>query len=81
MSQRRKHFLNEANRRAFTFEPYSVVYGFDWFSPYVDWNTFELAMGLRINARRYLNGQPVRFRLRSRSEPTLVYFVIELSLT
>jgi hypothetical protein len=77
-SQRRKHFLHKPNRTEFQFDP-DRVYGFDWFSPYINWNAFELQLGLNIKASRYLNGQPARFVVRNRDK-SKIFFVIEFHL-
>jgi hypothetical protein len=77
-SKRRSHFLQKPNRKAFTFKP-NLIYKFDWFSPYVNWNTFELSMGLKVKVEKYLNGQGVTFVGRTRDH-SRVFFVIEFRL-
>ena len=75
---RRKHFLSESNRKAYTFMP-GQRYRMDWFSPYIDWNTFEVAIGMRLKAAKYLDGQPVRFTIRDRTK-RVVICVVEFAL-
>lgn len=75
---RRKFYLNVQERSKALFRP-DMIYSFDWFSPFVDWNTFDLQMGLKLNALRYLNGQPVRFSLRTR-DSSHIFFTLEFKL-
>ncbi|KAF9109064.1 hypothetical protein BGX27_008047, partial [Mortierella sp. AM989] len=56
-TQRRKHFQTEKARKEFVFNP-SLVYGFEFFSPHIDFNTFDIRLGLSMNIRKYLKGQP-----------------------
>jgi hypothetical protein len=75
-SQRRSWFLKEEHRRAYKFHP-DTLYSFDFNNQYVDLNRFELKLGLSIDVSRYLNGQPVRYQMRSRDGST-IFFTIEL---
>ncbi|KAF9361832.1 hypothetical protein BGX26_011056 [Mortierella sp. AD094] len=65
-TQRRKYFQTEQARREFLFKP-NLVYGFEFFSPHIDFNTFDIHLGLSMNIRKYLKGQPVRYTCRSLS--------------
>ena len=75
-SQRRSWFLKEEHRQAYKFHP-DTLYSFDFNNQYVDLNRFELKLGFSIDVSRYLNGQPVRYQMRSRDGKT-VFFTIEL---
>jgi hypothetical protein len=74
-SERRKYFLDAGRRKNFLFNT-DTVYGFDWFSPFIDWNRFEIHMGLHLDASKYLNGQPVRFFARTR-DSSRIFFCVE----
>lgn len=75
-SQRRSWFLKPEHRQAYKFHP-DTLYSFDFNNQYVDLNRFELKLGFSIDVSRYLNGQPVRYQMRSRDGKT-VFFTIEL---
>ncbi len=75
-SQRRSWFLDEEHRKAYKYHP-DTLYSFDFNNQYVDLNRFELKLGFSIDVSRYLNGQPVRYQMRSRDGNT-VFFTIEL---
>ncbi|KAI7831306.1 hypothetical protein BC939DRAFT_375883, partial [Gamsiella multidivaricata] len=63
-AQRRKQFQTEEARKQFVFKP-DLVHGFEFFAPYMDFNTGNIKMALSMNILRYLNGQPVRYTCRS----------------
>ncbi|KAF9191442.1 hypothetical protein BGZ49_003547, partial [Haplosporangium sp. Z 27] len=77
-TQRRKHFQTEKARREFIFKP-DHVYGFEFFSPHIDFNTFDIRLGLSMNIRKYLKGQPVRYTCRSLSGDA-VFWVVQFDL-
>ncbi|KAF9432676.1 hypothetical protein BGZ76_010460 [Entomortierella beljakovae] len=77
-SQRRKHFQAEKERREFKFKT-DLVYGFEFFSPHFDFNTFDIRLGLSMNIRKYLNNQPVRYTCRSLSGD-VVFWVVQFEL-
>jgi len=63
---RKKWFLTEKNRMAFTFEK-GRQYEFDFFNPYLDFNEFAIKLpgfsvipGITIPVIKYWDGQPLR---------------------
>ncbi|KAF2132445.1 DUF1769-domain-containing protein [Dothidotthia symphoricarpi CBS 119687] len=61
-AQRQKFFLNEAHRKAFTFEA-GREYQCDFFNPYLDFNEFSLKIGYGLPAISIIgswDGQPLR---------------------
>lgn len=67
VQKRRKHFSesNGKHRKAFTYDP-DVVYATSFFSPFMDFNTFDLAIGpVKINVAKVFGDMPVRYTLRS----------------
>ena len=77
-AQRRKHFQSEENRKDFTFKT-DVVHGFEFFSPHMDFNTFDIRLGLSMNVRKYLAGQPVRYICRTLDGET-VFWAVQFEL-
>ncbi|KAF9977828.1 hypothetical protein BGZ73_004741 [Actinomortierella ambigua] len=77
-TQRRKYFQNEANRDAFVFKPENV-HAFEFFSPHMDFNTFDIRLGLSMNIRKYLNDQPVRYTCRTLDGST-VFWAVQFEL-
>lgn len=62
-AQRQKFFLNEAHRKAFTFEA-GREYQCDFFNPYLDFNEFSLKIGYGLPAISIIghwDGQPLRY--------------------
>ncbi|KAF9578544.1 hypothetical protein BGW38_005598 [Lunasporangiospora selenospora] len=76
--QRRKHFQSEEHRREFVFNP-ELVHGFEFFSPHMDFNTFDIRLGLSMNIRKYLRGQPVRYTCRTLDGST-VFWAVQFEL-
>ncbi|KAI9143834.1 hypothetical protein BKA69DRAFT_1173365 [Paraphysoderma sedebokerense] len=77
-ASRKKHFSKPENRSSYTFTT-DNLYTFDYFDHRIDFNTLDVDMGMcKINARRHLNDQPLRFVLRSKDKST-TFFVVELS--
>ncbi|KAG0206487.1 hypothetical protein BGX28_002070 [Mortierella sp. GBA30] len=76
--QRRKHFQTEEARKQFVFKP-DLVHGFEFFSPHMDFNTFDIRMGLSMNIRKYLLGQPVRYICRTLDGST-VFWAVQFEL-
>ncbi|KAF9291236.1 hypothetical protein BGZ68_004756 [Mortierella alpina] len=76
--QRRKHFQTEEARKQFTFKP-ELVHGFEFFSPHMDFNTFDIRMGLSMNIRKYLLDQPVRYTCRTLDGST-VFWAVQFEL-
>ncbi|KAG0237430.1 hypothetical protein BGW42_001006 [Actinomortierella wolfii] len=77
-AQRRKYFQSEDNRDAFVFKP-EYVHGFEFFSPHMDFNTFDIRLGLSMNIRKYLNDQPVRYTCRTLDGST-VFWAVQFEL-
>ncbi|KAF9933966.1 hypothetical protein FBU30_003910 [Linnemannia zychae] len=77
-SQRRKHFLTEEARQKFIFRT-DLVYGFEFFSPHMDFNTFDIRIGLSMNIVKYLCGQPVRYTCRTLSGD-VVFWAVQFEL-
>ncbi|KAF9181923.1 hypothetical protein BGZ51_003037 [Haplosporangium sp. Z 767] len=77
-SQRRKHFQTEQNRKDFVYKT-DLVHGFEFFSPHMDFNTFDIRLGLSMNIRKYLAGQPVRYSCRTLDGET-VFWVVQFEL-
>ncbi|KAG0337878.1 hypothetical protein BG004_007455 [Podila humilis] len=76
--QRRKHFQTEENRKEFKYQT-DLVYGYEFFSPHMDFNTFDIRMGLSMNVRKYLAGQPVRYVCRTLDGKT-VFWAVQFEL-
>ncbi|KAF9397454.1 hypothetical protein BGZ94_006290, partial [Podila epigama] len=77
-AQRRKYFQSEENRKAFQYKT-DLVYGYEFFSPHMDFNTFDIRMGLSMNVRKYLAGQPVRYVCRTLDGET-IFWAIQFEL-
>lgn len=77
-SNRRSYFLDQAHRKRFVFHP-DTLYSFDFFSPYVDLNRFQLKLGISIDVSYYLQGQPVRYQCRT-MDGLATFFSFELGL-
>ncbi|KAF9539512.1 hypothetical protein EC957_005349 [Mortierella hygrophila] len=77
-AQRRKYFQTEAARKQFVFKT-DLVHGFEFYSPHMDFNTFDIHMGLSMNIRKYLAGQPVRYTCRTLSGD-VVFWAVQFEL-
>jgi hypothetical protein len=67
-TQRRKHFLDEQNRKDFIFEK-GRCYAFDFHNGYIDWKNYALKLpGFSFGVLKYINDRThtTRFVLRSR---------------
>ncbi|THW26474.1 hypothetical protein D6D02_04286 [Aureobasidium pullulans] len=67
-SQRRKHFLDEHNRKDFVFEK-GRCYAFDFHNGYIDWKNYALKLpGFSFGVLKYINDRThtTRFVLKSR---------------
>lgn len=67
-SQRRKHFLDEQNRKSFVFEK-GRCYAFDFHNGYIDWKNYALKLpGFSFGVLKYINDRThtTRFVLKSR---------------
>ncbi|KAK6003789.1 hypothetical protein QM012_009560 [Aureobasidium pullulans] len=67
-SQRRKHFLDEQNRKGFVFEK-GRCYAFDFHNGYIDWKNYALKLpGFSFGVLKYINDRThtTRFVLKSR---------------
>jgi hypothetical protein len=77
-TQRRSWFLNPDHRKSYLFRP-DTLYTFDFNNQYVDLNKMQLKLGITFDVSYYLNGQPVRYQMRSR-DGSIIFFTIELGL-
>ncbi|KAF9924168.1 hypothetical protein FBU30_005810 [Linnemannia zychae] len=77
-AQRRKHFQSEQNRKDFKFKT-DIVHAFEFFSPHMDFNTFDIRLGLSMNVRKYLCDQPVRYICRTLDGET-VFWAVQFEL-
>ncbi|KAG0220632.1 hypothetical protein B0O80DRAFT_446227 [Mortierella sp. GBAus27b] len=73
-SHRRSYFQSEETRHRFVFKP-ELVHGFEFFSPYMNFNTGDIKLVLSLNIRKYLNGQPVRYTCRTLDGSTVFWAV------
>ena len=78
---RKKHFLTEANREAFTFEA-GRLYQSDFGNPYLDFNDFSLKLpGFSLNVIKYVDEKSHELRYVLKNKKTdEVYAVILFSL-
>ena len=77
-TQRRSWFLNPEHRKSYKFRP-DTLYSFDFNNQYVDLTKMQLKLGITFDVSYYLNGQPVRYQMRSR-DGSVIFFTIELGL-
>lgn len=77
-SQRRSWFLDPNHRKTYKFRP-DTLYSFDFNNQYVDLNKMHLKLGITFDVSYYLNGQPVRYQMKSR-DGTVTFMTIELGL-
>ncbi|KAI8622407.1 hypothetical protein BC830DRAFT_1057231 [Chytriomyces sp. MP71] len=54
---RRKHFQRKRNREAVKMSP-DFVYAMESYTPHIDFNSFDVNMGLSINMMKYTDNQP-----------------------
>ncbi|KAJ3115840.1 hypothetical protein HDU96_011028 [Phlyctochytrium bullatum] len=78
IAERRKWFNKKDNRLATTFSP-DYVYNLEIFAPFIDFNTFDLTLGINVNLLRYLSDQPIRLICKSHSK-NVPFYVIEFLL-
>ncbi|KAI8803240.1 hypothetical protein BJ742DRAFT_908783 [Cladochytrium replicatum] len=78
VSDRRKFFGRAKNHDLVVFKPENI-YNFEIFAPFMDFNTFDLSLGVNINALRYLNDQPITMIMKSKSK-NIPFFVMEFAL-
>ncbi|KAI8849611.1 hypothetical protein BC829DRAFT_361868 [Chytridium lagenaria] len=78
IAERRKWFNKKDNRLATSFTP-DNVYNLEIFAPFIDFNTFDLTLGINVNLLRYLNEQPIRLICKSHSK-NVPFYVIEFLL-
>lgn len=79
---RRQYFLDVGRRDSFVFSP-ECVYGFEFYAPFMDFNTFHLKMGLSFDVAKHLGRQPVRYTCRTKpqgGEGNQVAFVVQFEL-
>ncbi|KAI9706502.1 MAG: hypothetical protein M1836_003508 [Candelina mexicana] len=76
---RKKWFLDEEKRKAFTLEE-KRIYKTDFFNPYLDFNEFALKLpGFHLPIMKYWDGQPLRYVLKNRTTGD-VYLVVLFTL-
>ncbi|KAI9595945.1 hypothetical protein BDF19DRAFT_421958 [Syncephalis fuscata] len=75
--QRRKHFHQEVERKNFELAP-ECVYSCEFFSDQLDPWRMNLKLGISLDVASTLGDQPLRFILRSRTNPEVVFFVVQL---
>ncbi|KAJ3232220.1 hypothetical protein HDU78_007242 [Chytriomyces hyalinus] len=70
---RRKYFQKKVNREAVTLTT-DKVYSFEVYSPFVDFNTFDLMMGMTFNMLKYTHNQPhtIIFKSGSKNVPLAI---------
>ncbi|KAJ3102202.1 hypothetical protein HDU97_000699 [Phlyctochytrium planicorne] len=78
IAERRKWFNKKDNRLTTTFSP-DYVYNLEIFAPFIDFNTFDLTLGINVNLLRYLQDQPIRLICKSHSK-NIPFYVIEFLL-
>mmetsp|Transcript_5958 Transcript_5958/g.15124 ORF Transcript_5958/g.15124 Transcript_5958/m.15124 type:complete len:313 (+) Transcript_5958:297-1235(+) len=76
-SDRRSYFKSKENRKNFRFHT-DKIYTFEMYSNNIDFNTFDLRMGVSLNFMKYTNGQPITFQAQN-SDGSVVFFKIEFS--
>ncbi|KAJ3196709.1 hypothetical protein HK101_008048 [Irineochytrium annulatum] len=79
INERRKYFNKKSNRVHAKFSP-DQVYNLEIFAPFIDFNTFDLTLGINVNLLRYLTGQPIRLMCKSHSK-NVPFFIVEFFLT
>ncbi|BFZ62926.1 hypothetical protein YB2330_004038 [Saitoella coloradoensis] len=81
VKERRKYFAGSVeNRKKFVFDS-DVVYCMSFFSPHMNFNTFDLKIGpVSINVHKYLQGMPVTYMCRHSDDENLVFWVVEFDL-
>ncbi|KAI9325107.1 hypothetical protein DFJ73DRAFT_220223 [Zopfochytrium polystomum] len=78
VADRRKYFNKKQNREEMSFTP-DYVYNLEIFAPFIDFNTFDLTLGINVNLLRYLTNQPIRLICKSLSK-NVPFFIIEFDL-
>ncbi|KAI9140746.1 hypothetical protein BKA69DRAFT_1078561 [Paraphysoderma sedebokerense] len=77
-SIRKKHFSNSQNRKLFKFTT-DNIYTFEYYDHRINFNKLDVDLGvMKVNAKKYLNDQPLRFVMRTRDKGT-VFWVVEIS--
>ncbi|KAI8616375.1 hypothetical protein BC830DRAFT_1063472 [Chytriomyces sp. MP71] len=71
---RRKWFQKKANRQAVTLTP-DKVYSVETYSPFVDFNTMDLHMGITVPMLKYTDGQPHTIVFKCASKNMLIAVV------
>lgn len=44
-----------------------IIFVLKIFAPFIDLNTFDVSLGIRVNLIHYLNNQPLVFKAKSKS--------------
>lgn len=77
-AERRKFFQKSSNRQNYTFTT-DKIYNLEIFAPFINFNTFDLSLGISVNIFKLLNHQPIRLLARSKSKGVSL-FVVECDL-
>lgn len=64
LAARRKYFQKVDNRKAHAFSS-EKIYNLEVFAPFINFNTFDISLGININILKYLNNQPLRLIART----------------
>ncbi|KAJ3312871.1 hypothetical protein HDU76_002786 [Blyttiomyces sp. JEL0837] len=78
IADRRRFFNKKQNREEMIFSP-DYVYNLEIFAPFIDFNTFDLTLGINVNLLRYLTNQPIRLICKSLSK-NIPFFIVEFDL-
>ncbi|KAJ1556592.1 hypothetical protein HK096_000031, partial [Nowakowskiella sp. JEL0078] len=78
ITERRRHFGKASNMKEIVFTP-DYIYNMEIFAPFMDFNTFDLTLGLNINVMPYLKNQPIRIIMKSKSK-NIPFYVVEYAL-
>ncbi|CAB4406441.1 unnamed protein product [Rhizophagus irregularis] len=83
VSERKKYFENETNRKQFQIKD-NQIWNFDFFNSYIDFNDVAVTLpGFKLGVLQYWEGQPVRYVCKTRGEKrdsSIVFFVVVFQL-
>lgn len=78
INERRKYFRDATIRQETKYLP-DRIYNCEIFAPVVDFNTFDLNLGINVNLLGYLNNQPITLYVKSLKDNTK-FFVVDFEL-
>ncbi|KAJ3123124.1 hypothetical protein HK098_002167 [Nowakowskiella sp. JEL0407] len=78
IAERRRWFAKPSNKEEIVFTP-DHVYNMEIFAPFMDFNTFDLMLGININVNPYLKDQPIRIIMKSKSK-NIPFYIVEFAL-